>query len=134
MGGRKVFRYAALLLVFSLSAVPGDLLSSANSPRPEPLITLSFNGARLPAVVGALARQSGMSFIIAPELSQIDVTVDLEAVPFSSALESFAREYSFCLAQPRDDVVALKLCAPPRREKSFEFGGVIFRLPFWQAS
>jgi type II secretory pathway component GspD/PulD (secretin) len=129
-----MLRYAALLGAFSLFALPSDLLSSATGPRPEPLITLSFTGARLPAVIGALARQTGMSFIIAPELSQIDVTIDVDGVPFSRALEGFAREYSFCVAQPRDDVVALKPCAPLRREKSFVFGGVTFLLPFWEAS
>jgi type II secretory pathway component GspD/PulD (secretin) len=126
-----VHKAVALLLLGALLAVPGRLLWSDSESLSDPLITLSFEQARLPAVVAALARQTGLSFIIAPEVGAIaSVSADLDAVPFSVALEYLAREYSFCVTQPADDIVSLKTCQPEPRERAFQFGGVTFLLPF----
>jgi hypothetical protein len=77
----------------------------------DPLVSLSFEGARLPTVIGALARQSGRNFIIAAEVGQIsDVTVRLDNVRFSRALELLSHAYSFCVAHPRADIVMLESC------------------------
>jgi type II secretory pathway component GspD/PulD (secretin) len=126
-----MLKAVVLLLSGALLAVPGRLLTSDGESQSDPLITLSFEQARLPAVVASLARQTGLSFIIAPEVGGIaSVNVDFSEVPFSNALEQLAHEYSFCVTQPTDDIVSLKTCLPEPHERAFQFGGVTFLLPF----
>ena len=119
----------------ALLAVPGILVSSDGVAQRDPLVTLSFQQARLPTVVGALARQTGLSFIIAPDVGSIvGVDVELRAVRFSTALEALARQHEFCVAQPTPDIVSLKSCIPAPQERSFQFGGVTFLLPVIQGT
>ena len=111
-----------------LLAIAGPAFSSIKGD--DPLVSLSFERARLPTVIGALARQSGRNFIIAPEVGTIaDVTIELSNVPFSSALALLSQTYSFCVVQQREDIVSLKSCAPDASLVPGRLGGVQFVPP-----
>lgn len=116
---------AAALLALPRALVPADGFAPRDSA-----VTLSFDQARLPEVVSALARQTGLSFIMAPEVGAIvGVDVAVSDVPFMTALDELARNYSFCVAQPTPEVVSLETCSSAPGERMYRFGGVTFMLP-----